>query len=142
MTGTALAKIRHEGLGHRHRAKHVDVELATHLLQRRFFENAFMAVAGIVDQDIDRAVSGFYLRHRAIDSIELGDIQDHAMGTLRGERFEGLQRRLTAHGADDTVARCKCFLRQGVAQATAHAGDEEVFSVVHGELQWINRRPW
>nr|BFE91594.1 hypothetical protein GCM10020185_21300 [Pseudomonas brassicacearum subsp. brassicacearum] len=86
-----------------------------------------MAVAGIVDQDIDRAVSGFYLRHCAIDSVELGDVQDHAMGTLRGESLEGLQRRLTAYGANDTVARCKRLLRQGVAQAAAHAGDEEGF---------------
>jgi hypothetical protein len=41
-------------LDHRDRAKHVGVELLAYVVQRRFLQDTFMAVAGIVDEDVDR----------------------------------------------------------------------------------------
>ena len=53
MSAATLTESRHEGLGHRHGAKHVHLELATHLLDRRFLEDAFVAITRIVHEDID-----------------------------------------------------------------------------------------
>ncbi|KOG06034.1 Unknown protein sequence [Pseudomonas syringae pv. aceris] len=49
--------------------------------------------------------------------------------------MKGAQGGFTTHGTYDMVARCKSFLRQRVAEATAHPCDEYGFSAVHGDFQ-------
>ncbi|MNY15903.1 hypothetical protein D3C86_1491410 [compost metagenome] len=86
-----LAKIRHKRLGHRHRAKYIDVELATHLCQRRLLENPLVAITSVVYQYIHRAVPVLNSGDHRVDGIEMGNVQHHAMGPFRRERLEGCQ---------------------------------------------------
>lgn len=86
-----------------------------------------MAVASIVHQHIGRAVAGLDFSHCAVDALEIGDIQQHAMSVGWVELFEGLQVRLGAHGTDDAMAGAEGFPGEGMAEAAADASDEEGF---------------
>ncbi len=48
-------RMRQHRLDHRHRAEDVDLELASQVVDRRFFQNALVTIAGIVHQNVDRA---------------------------------------------------------------------------------------
>ncbi len=101
-----------------------------------------MAVAGVVDQHIDRAVGRFDGRHDTIDPVEIRDIQQHDVCVVDGQRLKGLQVGFAAHGADDAVAGSQRFFGQRVAEAAADAGDEEGFGVVHDVLRKSGVTSW
>jgi len=55
MAAAAAAHCRQHGLHHRNGAEYIDFELAANIFQRRFLQYAFVTIAGVIDQDIDRA---------------------------------------------------------------------------------------
>ena len=72
----SLAEPGEKRLGDRYCAEDVHVELTPHLFERRLFKHALVAIAGIVDQDVDGAVFFLCLRHDARHAVELRDIAD------------------------------------------------------------------
>ncbi|MNT19193.1 hypothetical protein D3C72_1544430 [compost metagenome] len=131
MAAPAPAHEGQDGLHHRHRAEHVHVELAPHLRQRRFFHDAFVPVARVVDQDIDGADAGLDVRHHAVDGVEVGHVQHAANGGARRQGFECDPGRVAAHRADDAVAVGQGFFGERAAEAAADASDEQSLGGCH-----------
>ena len=113
-------------LDHRHGAEHIDLELAPQVVDRRFLQNALMAIAGVVDEHVDRADAGLDRGHRRRDPHGVGDVEDHRM-RVRAERFERLDVARLAHGPDDDMAVLQGRLRQRAAESGRNAGDEKCF---------------
>ncbi len=123
MAATALAHARQHGFDHRHRAKHIDVKLAAQLCKRGFFQNAFMAVTGIVHQHIYRTDGGLYLSNHLINTFIVRDIKQIAKSPLRIERGESLQCFAVAHRPYNPMPYGEGFPRQRLTKATADAGN-------------------
>ena len=132
MAATARAHVRQHGLDQRGGAEDVHFELMAQLVQRGFFEDAFMAVAGVVDQHVDGADVAFDVGDECIDGAGIGDVQQAAEGAARREGLELLAGRFAAHGADHAMAGQQRLLGQGAAEAAADAGDEEEAGYGHG----------
>ncbi|MNS73536.1 hypothetical protein D3C72_1069790 [compost metagenome] len=133
VAAAARAHVRQHGLDQRGRTEHVHFELMAQFVQRGFFEDAFVAVAGVVDQHVDGADVGFHAGHQCIDGGGIGDVQQAAEGATRREGFEILTGGFAAHGADHAMAGQQRLLGQGAAEAAADAGDEEEAGYGHGQ---------
>jgi len=124
MAAPARAHIGQHGLDHGDRAEHVDVELAPHVLQRGLFQDAFVAVARIVDQDVDRSHAVLEARDDAVDGAIVRHVEDARDGPPLRQGLEILHCLRVAHGADHLMALCQCFLRQRTPETAADACDE------------------
>ena len=89
LPGATLAHRGQHRLDHGHRAEHVDLELPSQIVDRGFLQNAFVAITGIVDENVDGADALLDLRHRGSDPRGVGDVEDRRMGAL-AQPFEGL----------------------------------------------------
>lgn len=123
----SLAKPRQKCLGNGDGAEDVHLELPPHLFDRRLLEHAFMAVAGIVDQHVDRPMLVFRVADDIIDPVELGDVAEGRPQARQGFG-ERCQRRLRAHGADHPVTGLKSRSSDGEPEAGIRSGDEEGLS--------------
>ncbi|MDQ1133964.1 hypothetical protein QE386_002559 [Pseudoxanthomonas winnipegensis] len=128
----ARAHVRKDRLDHRHGAEHVDLELPAQLLQRRLFQHAFVAIAGIVDQHIDRAELGLDALDDRRDRHGVGDVQHAGDGAARRQGFERVGRLRAAHRADHAMAGGQRRLGERAAEAAADTGDEQLFGLGHG----------
>ncbi|KAG1385391.1 hypothetical protein G6F60_014865 [Rhizopus arrhizus] len=72
--------------------------------QRGFFEDAFVAVAGIVDQHVDGADVCFDIGDERIDGNGIGHVEQATEGAAGSQRFECHARCVVAHGTDHAVA--------------------------------------
>src|SRR5690606_10693986 len=108
------------------------------LFRSRFFANPFVAITCIVHQHIHRAVLLLCGGYHRIDCIEISHVQHYAMGSPGGLRLEGGEGRLAANRADHAIAQGEGFSREGLAEATADAGDEESFLSIHVGAPWGN----
>lgn len=71
--------MRQKGLGDRNGPEDIYVELTAHFFERGLLQNAFMSIAGIIDEHIDRAVVLFCLCDDVGNTIEGGNVtQDRA----------------------------------------------------------------
>jgi hypothetical protein len=108
-------------LAHPDQPEHIRVELAADLIHRHRLDRAILAVAGVVDENADRALllrDGLYsLSHRPL----VGDVEREQLGALG---FEHRHRIRVARGCIDIPAAVGEELRRGVADARRAAGDE------------------
>ena len=125
VAATALAHARQHGFDHRHRAKHIDVKLAAQLCKRGFFQNAFMAVTGIVHQHIQPAEPGDGGGDQFVDLARIRDIDEMPHGALPTERrHDGLVSLLAHIGHHHRRAFGMQTPHRGFADAGASAGHD------------------
>jgi hypothetical protein len=124
--------LRHHGVGHRLRAvedaAQVDVDDGVELLQRHLLQPCVLRDAGVVDQHVDAAATGFlHGRHHGVDRVALRHVHTMPEGTraqcaaLRDGGLDGVAAHV-AHVNDSALA---CELQGGgQADALGGAGDE------------------
>jgi hypothetical protein len=112
------------GLGHGYRAKDVHRELAAQIVERGFLDCALVAVAGIVDQDVDRADLAFDAVDRRLDLVVVRYVRDHAERATGDQRRECLPLILVAERANHAVPCRQGGVGDGAAETRADAGDE------------------
>jgi len=123
----AAAHAGQHRLDHGHGAKHIDLELADQLGQRRFLEDALVTIAGVVDQHVDRSHVLLDPPHGRRDVLEVSHVEDHGSGALAVHGLECRPVVLAPHRADHGVAGAQRRFGEGAAQARAGAGDQEDF---------------
>jgi hypothetical protein len=110
-----------------HSAPKVRLQLRADLVLRQLLDHAEVAVAGVVDDDVEPAEAG----RRGLDGGEAG----RAVGDVQGEREHGVavtlgevvERGQIAGSRGDSVASLQCGLRPFPAEALGRAGDEPGF---------------
>ena len=125
MAAAPAAHRRQHRLDHRDRAEDIHLELVDQLRQGRLFEDALMTIAGVVDQDIDRAHVCLDLAHGRVDGIEVRDVDDHPVGALAVQSFKCKPLFFTPHRADHSVSGLQRGFGKGAAETCAGAGDQE-----------------
>jgi hypothetical protein len=119
------AHVGQHGFDHGDGAEHVDVELPPHVGERRFFHRAFVTIACVVDQNVDRPDGCLDLCNDAVDGVKVGHVQDASDSGMARESLEVLPGLQGSHGSYDSVACGQRFLGERAAEAAADAGDEQ-----------------
>ncbi|MNC41847.1 hypothetical protein D3C75_906340 [compost metagenome] len=88
MAGPARPKIRQEGFNYGHCTKHVDLKLVESFTQRRFFHNPFVAITGIIDQNVDSPQFLLYGIDQWGNRSKVSDIENAAKAAARRQGFE------------------------------------------------------
>lgn len=122
-----LAHERQHGLDHGHGTEHVNVELMAEVVQRRLFDQPFMAVTGVIDQDIDSAHGAFDFRDHTCHGGAVGDVQQTSERIAGFQLLKVFARCFVTQRADDAVAGGQQGGGQGLAKSGADAGDQPGF---------------
>ena len=99
------------------------LELVDQLRQGRLFEDALMTIAGVVDQDIDRAHVRLNLTHGRVDCIEVRDVNDYRVGAVAVQSFKCNPLVFTPHCADHGVSGLQRGFSKGATETCTGAGD-------------------
>ncbi len=97
-------RIRQRGLGHPQRAEHVGLDLVARLLLGQLLDEAEVAVAGVVDDDVEPPEVIVRLLDRGEVGVAVGHVEldrQQRVAVLRGQIVE---RRGVAGGGRDLVA--------------------------------------
>lgn len=94
-----------------------------------------MTIAGVVDQDIDRAHVRLDLAHGRVDGIEVRDVDDHPVGAPAVQSFKCNPLFFTPHRSDHGVSGLQRGFGKRAAETCAGAGDQEnlVLRILHRE---------
>jgi hypothetical protein len=118
------AEVGHRGLGDEQGAEHVGVELRPGLGLGDLLDHAELAVAGIVDDDVEPAVAVVGVLHRGEDGVPVGDVELQRQDLVAEPLHEVVQRRGVAGGGGDRVLTLEGGDRPLAAEAAGRAGDE------------------
>ena len=82
MTGAALAEVREKGAGDADEAEDVGLEDGHELIFGSFLDGAGEAIAGVVDEDVDRAEAGSSLSHDGEHLRGVSDVKRVGLGAV------------------------------------------------------------
>ena len=121
------AHYRDQPVGQIHRAEHVGLELLAQHLAAQILHRPRLAVAGIVEQRVERAARALqYFIHRTPDRLRIGNIQLQAFQPAGSEHLH--VRRLARRRENPIAAFLQAF-RHAQADATGATSDQYAFFI-------------
>ena len=115
---------RQHGARHGGEAEEIGVEHRAHVGVVAFFDSREIAVAGVVDEDVDAAEPSFGRLDRSVDLILLVDVERKRKAVLGVARDNVVDLGLVARRHDDTVAALEENDGELPTESGRAAGDE------------------
>ena len=104
MAAALRAQVRQRGLGDPQRAEHVRLDLVAGLLLGQLLDEAELAVAGVVDHDVEPAEVVVGLLDRGEVGVAVGDVERDRQQRVAVLRDQVVERRGVARGGGHLVA--------------------------------------
>ena len=117
-------EMRQNGFGGFQQTNHVHVELTPDLIHRRSLKQTIGAIAGVVQQDVDRAEPLFGRRDRRVNLVAIGDVKREGNGTIAVGRDDILDGGRVPRGHRHSVASRQGGQRDLAAESGGTPGDE------------------
>ena len=127
MSPASRAHARQHASRQRGEAEEVGLEHRADLLVLAFLDGREIAVARVVDEDVDTAACGFGELHDALAAFGIGDIERGDVRCLRKPLRELRDRAFVARRDDAAVAAVEDTPCKLAAKARGAAGDEPGF---------------